>query len=203
MCLPRLESLFSQSCEKFCNQIPLAFKVRFPRDSWSLCWILRLGSLTGGAEPSQEWENFFGIVLQSVSHPPGGCRIWFYLDCTPPTISLPLLLCLWMCGFFFVFGCVVSSSSLDVWFLLHLLMCGFFFVFGCVVSSSYLDVWFLLCLWICGFFFIFGCVVSSSAGFQHPFVTCCLTASCNFGVLAGGDEHMSCYSAILNWKPHS
>ena len=53
------------------------------------------------------------------------------------------------------------------------------------------------------FFFVFGCVVSSSVGFQHPFVNGCLTASCNFGALAGGDEHMSCYSAILNWKPHT
>ena len=27
-------------------------------------------------------------------HPPGGCGIWFYCECTPPTISLWLLLCL-------------------------------------------------------------------------------------------------------------
>ena len=102
LCLPRLESVFPQSCEKFCNQIPRAFKVRFPGDSQSLCWILRLGSLRWGSEPSQKWENFFGIiVLQSVGHPPGGYRIWFYRDCTPPNILLPLLLCLWTCGIFF------------------------------------------------------------------------------------------------------
>ena len=27
------------------------------------------------------------------------------------------------------------------------------------------------------------------------------TSSCNFGTLAGGDESMSIYSTILNWKP--
>ena len=30
---------------KLCNQIPLTFKVRFPGDSQSLCWIHQLGSL--------------------------------------------------------------------------------------------------------------------------------------------------------------
>ena len=30
---------------KFCSQISLAFKVKFPGDSQSLCWILSLGNL--------------------------------------------------------------------------------------------------------------------------------------------------------------
>ena len=35
-------------------------------------FVTRLGSLTWGLEPSQQWENFFGIiVLRSVNHPPG------------------------------------------------------------------------------------------------------------------------------------
>ena len=34
------------------NQIPLAPKARFPRDSQSLCWIPRLGSLIFVSEPS-------------------------------------------------------------------------------------------------------------------------------------------------------
>ena len=38
---------------------------------------------------------------QLVSHPPSGYGIWFYCDCTPPTISLWLLLCLWTWGIFF------------------------------------------------------------------------------------------------------
>ena len=43
-------------------------------------------------------------------------------------------------------------------------------------------------------------------GFQCPPVDDCLTTSWNFGALAllqEGDEHMSFYSAILNWKPRN
>ena len=40
----------------------------------------------------------------------------------------------------------------------------------------------------CGFFFVFGHEVSFLGKFQHPPVDGCSTASCNFGVLAGGDE---------------
>ena len=48
----------------------------------------------------------------------------------------------------------------------------------------------LLCLWTWAIFF-FG-------GFQCSPVDACSTTSCDFGVLPGGDEHMSFYSAILN-----
>ena len=50
------------------------------------------------------------------------------------------------------------------------------------------------------FFFVFGPVVSFYGGFQCPPVNGCSADSCNFGALAGGDEHISFYSAILNWK---
>ena len=39
------------------SEIPLAFKIRFLGDSQSQCWILMLGSLMQGLEPSQQWEN--------------------------------------------------------------------------------------------------------------------------------------------------
>ena len=39
---------------KSCNQISLAFKVRFPRDSQSLCQTPRLGSLTWRSKPPQQ-----------------------------------------------------------------------------------------------------------------------------------------------------
>ena len=45
------------------------------------------------------------------------------------------------------------------------------------------------------FFFSFG-------GFQHLPVDGYATAGNNFGALAGGDECISFYSAILNWKLH-
>ena len=85
------------------SQIPWGFPVSWPD--------LQAGSLMWGLEPSQQCENFFGIiVLQSVSCPPGGLRIWFYCNCSPHTISL-WLLCHWMWVFFFWW--VPLSSWLD------------------------------------------------------------------------------------------
>ena len=97
LCPLRLESLFPSVLWKFYNQILRGFKIRFPGDSQCLCQMPRPRNLTWGLEPSQQWENFFGIiVLQFVDHPPGGYGTWFYHDCAPPTIFLWLLLCLWM-----------------------------------------------------------------------------------------------------------
>ena len=63
-----------------------------------------------GSEHSQQSEDFFCIiVLQFVGHPPERYVIWFYQACTPPTISLWLLLCLWMWSIFLWW---VSASSL-------------------------------------------------------------------------------------------
>ena len=110
-CPLRLECLFPLVLWKSCNQILLAFKVRFPGDSQSLCPIIRLGSLTWGSEPSQQWENFFGIiVLQFVIHPPAGIGL-DYIVIVPflPSCS----------GFLFVFGHGVSfflvGSSVLLW----------------------------------------------------------------------------------------
>ena len=100
MCPPRVESLFSAILSKSCNQILLAFKVWFSRNSSSCCRTPRLGSLTWGSEASLQWVDFCGIiVLQFVIHPLSGYGIWFYCDCAPPTVSL---------CFSFVFGCGVS-----------------------------------------------------------------------------------------------
>ena len=102
VCPPRVESLFPPVLSKSCNQIPLAFKVWFSGNSSSCCRTPRLGSLTWGSEPSLQWVDFCGIsVLQFVRQPASGYGIWFYCDCTPPTISLWLLLCLWMWDIFF------------------------------------------------------------------------------------------------------
>ena len=51
-----------------------------------------------------------------------------------------------------------------------------------------------------GFLFVFGCEVSFFGGFQHSPANGCSIASCSFVALGGGDEHMSFYSTILNWK---
>ena len=47
----------------------------------------------------------------------------------------------------------------------------------------------LLCLWS---------GVSFFGGLQHPPFNSCSTTSCNLGALAGGDEHVSFYSTLLN-----
>ena len=113
LCPPRLESLFLQVLWKCFNQILLAFNVRFPGYSQSLCKIPRMGSLAWGSELSQQQDNFFGIIaLQFVSHPLGGHMIWFYLDCATSTILLCLVLCLWLWATFF--WCVPASSCSTV-----------------------------------------------------------------------------------------
>ena len=99
---PRVGSLFPPVLSESCNQFPLGFKVWFSMNSSYHCRTPRLGSLTWGSEPSLQWVDFCGkSVCQSVSHPPSSYGIWFYCDCTPPTISLWLLLCLWMWRIFF------------------------------------------------------------------------------------------------------
>ena len=47
--------------------------------------------------------------------------------------------------------------------------------------------------------FVFGHGLSFFGGLQYPLVNGCSTDSCDFGALAGGDEHTSFYSSILNW----
>ena len=102
VCPPRVESLFPPVLSKSCNKIPLAFKIWFSGNSFSCCRTPRLGRLMWGSEPSLQWVDFCGIiVLQFVSHPSSGNRIWFYCDCTHPTVLLRLLLCLWMWHIFF------------------------------------------------------------------------------------------------------
>ena len=51
-----------QSCGR-CNQILLAFKVKFPGGSQFLCRIPRLGNLLWALELSQQCENFSGIIV--------------------------------------------------------------------------------------------------------------------------------------------
>ena len=95
LCPPKLESLFLPVLWKTFNQIPQALKARFPGNSLSVCQIPRLGSLMWGSESSQQCGSFFcNTVVQAVGHPPGGYGIWFYCECTPPTIPLWLLLSL-------------------------------------------------------------------------------------------------------------
>ena len=101
VCPPRVESLFLPVLSKSCNQIPLAFKVWFSRNSSYLCQTPGWEAWCGAQNlHSSGWTSVVS-VLQFVSHPPSSYGIWFYCDCAPPTISLCLLLCLWMWSIFF------------------------------------------------------------------------------------------------------
>ena len=67
---------------------------------------------------------------------------------------------------------------------------GMGFVSKCSVAPPAVLLGLLLCPWMWDIFF-FG-------GIQHSPVDGCSAVSCNFGVLAGEDEHMSFYSAIFH-----
>ena len=54
---------------KFCNQIPLASKVKLSGSTQSVCQICRLGNLLWLLELLQQCKNFFAIIaLQFVGH---------------------------------------------------------------------------------------------------------------------------------------
>jgi len=92
--IPGLESVSCSPMEGLQSN-PTGLQGQSPVDSQSLCQISRLGSLTWGPNLHNSVRNLFGIiVLQQV----GG---WFYHECTPPAISMQLLLCLWTWGIFF------------------------------------------------------------------------------------------------------
>ena len=97
MCLYLSRVSVSPVLWKFCNQILLTFRVRFPGDFQSLCWIPRLGSLLWGLELLQQCEIFFGvIVLQFVDCPPGGSMVGLMVTsssgtCTTSCASQELL----------------------------------------------------------------------------------------------------------------
>ena len=93
-------SLFPPGLWKSCNQIPLAFKVRFPRDSQSLCHIPKLGILTWASQLHNSGRTSLVLLFSSlwVTYP-AGMGFDFI-------VIAPLLLS--RCSFFFVFGCGVS-----------------------------------------------------------------------------------------------
>ena len=139
VCPPRVESLFPPVLSKSCSQIPLGFNIWFSRNSSSRCRNPRLGSVTWGSEPSFQWLDFCGVsLLQSVIHPPTSYGIWFCCDCAPCSISLWLLLCLWMWGIF-----LVSSSVFLSMIVQQLVLILVFSQEGVRARPSTLPSWFL------------------------------------------------------------
>ena len=91
-------NLFPPFLWKSYYQIPLAFKIRFPGDSQSLCGIPRTFTIVGALL----WYHF----LQFVGHPLGGMQFGF-------TMIAPFLPS--HCGLFFVFGCGWQPASSHWW----------------------------------------------------------------------------------------
>ena len=71
-----LQESLSPFLWKFCNQFPLAFKVKYPGDSQVPCRIPRWGNMLWDLELLQYCKNFFGIiVLQFVGHQLSGSMV--------------------------------------------------------------------------------------------------------------------------------
>ena len=138
-----------------------------------------------GSEPSQQCENFFGlIVIQSKWQPtpvflPGKSHGWKNLVGYSPwgrkesdTTEQHLL-------YFYFSLCVTHLSDTGFDFIIIVLLRP-----SAMASSLSLDIGYLF----------FG-------GFQCPLVDHCSTASYCFDALTRGDECMSFCSTILNQKP--
>ena len=96
---PRLESLCPPVLWKSCNQIPLAFKVRFPEASQSFCWVPRLGSL--------RWVLNLTTVREF---------LWYYCSpvCGSPIWRVWDLIWSWLCPSYHL---AAASLSLDMGYL--------------------------------------------------------------------------------------
>ena len=138
-----------------------------------------------GSEPSQQCENFFGlIVIQSKWQPtpvflPGKSHGWRNLvgyspwGCKESDTTEQHLL------YFYFSLCVTHLSDMGFDFIIIVLLRP-----SAMASSLSLDIGYLF----------FG-------GFQCPLVDHCSTASYCFDALTRGDECMSFCSTILNQKP--
>ena len=58
---------------KFCNQIQLAFKVKFPGGSQSLCWVPRLGNLLWTLELLQQCKKLDSCIQSGKTRPVATC----------------------------------------------------------------------------------------------------------------------------------
>ena len=189
---------------KFCNQISLAFKVKFPGGSQSLCWTPQVGKSVVGPRTfaivqERLWYNcsavcgssaqwLYGRVIVTSSKRTYATCLTSQVCCSqsPCPPGRPLLTC-----------ASAEDTQRQVW----LRLCG---VPGSWCAQGF--VWALQaslasmgfhskpnfplqpsCL---GFSFVLEHGESFWGGIQHSSVYGCSAASCNFGVLTGEDEHI-------------
>ena len=149
---------------KFCNQITLAFKVKFPGGSQSLCQIPRLGNLLLALELLQQCKNFFGItVLQFAICLLGGSVVGLtqqasQIRCSrsPCLRGRPLLTCASKeIGRSGSVSCGVPGSWCPQGFVwaLWVSLAGMGFVYKCDFTLPTILLGLLLCPWTWGIFF--------------------------------------------------
>ena len=209
-----LQESVSPVLSQFCNQSPLAFKVKFPGGSQSLWRIPRLGNLLWVLELLQQCKNVFGTaVLQFVGHLLSGSMVELmaasstsvYAACcasqvccsqSPPphgSRCSPRLhrrqsntqRLVWLSL------CGVSGSQCThsfVWVLwASLVGMGFHYKHDFTPPTILLGLRYCPWTW-----------VSFFGGIQHSPLDGCSTVGFNFGALTGEDDSMSFYSAILS-----
>ena len=190
---------------KFCNQIPLASKVKFPGGSQSLCQFPRLENLLWVLELYSQCEDFVGIiVLQFMGHLPVGSIVvlmatsskWAYgtgcvrhVCCTqsPCPCARSLLTCTSVVD---TQTLKVRSASVSVGSLCpstHRVLFEPFELKQSPLQSSW------------GFSFDLGCGVSFFGGIQYSPVSDCSAVSCNFGVHAGVHALLLCH-LLYPWQ---
>ena len=118
LCPPRLEAIFTQVLWKSCNQIPLAFKIRFPGNSQSLCWVPGWEAWYGVKNLHNSWSTYLVLLFSSLSVTHPVCLGFDFV------MTVPLLLSHW--SFFFVFehgvSFLVVSSVLLLMVVQHLVL---------------------------------------------------------------------------------
>ena len=112
LCLPRVGSLYLPVLWKSCSQISLTFKVRFPGDFCNFTRSPGWKAWHGAQNFHSSGRTSLVLFLSSlwITHLEG-LGFDFYHDCTPSTILLWLLLCLWTQGIFF--GGFQHSPAVD------------------------------------------------------------------------------------------
>ena len=107
LCPPRLESLFPPVLWKFYNQIPLAFKVRFPGDSQPCCQNPRLEAWCGVQNLHNSGTTYLVLLFSSlwVTHMAGMEFVFIVIvSLLPPCCGLFFDFVLGLC-FFSGFQC--------------------------------------------------------------------------------------------------
>ena len=201
---------------KFCNQIPMAFKVKFPGGSQSLCLIPMLGNLLGALELSQQCENFFGIIdLRFVGYLLSSSIVQLvatsskrtFPQATPPrtsTVRGPLLATghCWPMPPQETFKCSQADLAQSLWGSLLLFLSPVAPKVLFAPSESLWRVWDLILKEIvtliqscCSFSLALGPGVSFFGSIQHsPFSYC---SYCSWGS-QGKNTEVICYS-LLQW----